>query len=88
MILLYTDIMYKCLVNFQHGKISTVNHLFVTLVFLHTVALFFSLTDEKTYACIIADNERPELAAALEVSALTYCWLQLQREGCFLLLYR
>ena len=71
--------------------ISTVKHLFVTLyycVFLHTVALFFSLTDERTYACIIADNERPELAAALEVSALTYCWLQLQKEGCFLLLYR
>lgn len=56
-------------------------------VSLHTVALFSSLTDEKTYVCIIADNERPKLAAALEVSALTYCWLWLQMEGSLLLLY-
>ena len=34
------------------------------------MALFFSLTDERTYACIIADNERPELAAALEVKCI------------------
>ena len=47
-----------------------------TYVYHQMCVTHIQLLDERTYACIIADSERPQLAAALEVCAIVTFFCQ------------